>query len=447
MEGINNRLIKLLMTILVSSFLIYIQVYFSILAEYLYFINLVIILICIFKFGIIDYRVGLLIFLLIYSLPVLNDVKFNSCENINELSGGQNICNAISDNFFYIINYLNSVELALISCLFNVKSYNKIDCSVNYNLIIIDLILVFIFILLVGNLNWQVINESYNLEGISSVVIIFYLLTIRAAEAIKIHNKLIVTLTYILLSLFFVKIGSRQFLMWAFIFLCISHHLSSKSRLSGLKIKDIIMGSLIISVLIFISLFIVIYRDKGNLYYDFIDNSYGIIEYVNLFVRLLYAETTYTFYNLALVIEYLQTNNSIGIYGLLSDLCVMIIPAALIDGKYSYINSYNIAVLHDLTPYGTWFIPGEFAVYFGGTIFVYFSFYLYLYLINFTVKILLYNKFISGISSYVLMYVFASIYIVRGSFIGGFKIFITLLFLSFIIKFIEKKLFSHNFGF
>ncbi|QWD70723.1 hypothetical protein [Polynucleobacter sp. UB-Siik-W21] len=446
MDYLNFKNIKLLLTIIVSSFLIYLQEYFIDFSFYLYYIELIILTLYIYKFGIIDYRVGLFIFIVLYSVPIIYDLRFNSCQIIDELGNGEKICNKISENFFYIINYLNAIQLALISCLINISSYIKFDSNKKYHLKIIDISLLIVFSFLFNNLNWELINESYNLEGISNLVIVFYILSIRMNDCIKKYNKILIIAIYIFLCICFMKIGSRQFILWALIYFFICYKLRDGQHFPGIKMNEVILGLPILFILSILSTLVVIYRDKGNLYHISIEGKYGIFEYYDLFVRLFYAETTYTFYNLTLVIDYLKYNNSIGAYGLLSDIFMMLIPNSFISDKYSYINSYNIANINELTPYGTWFVPGEFALYFGSPFFVYLTFYLYLYLINYFVRISIYKKSISSVTSYALMYVFASIYIVRGSFIGGFKIYISLIILVIILNFIEKKFNHHYFG-
>lgn len=405
-----------------------------------------------------DIRVCILIFTILYSFSIslsfyflastdLGQGKADLFVNINTNS----VISALNYNLFWmsgiiihLLMNINYMHQKLINYWKNYLNKNKNLKSKNMNYLII--IIFFMWLLSVARLDWGRINDEYTLEGVGmsfglSYVIFSYI------SARYLNFKSLQTLDYfilIFLIIVFSLIGARQPLFWGFIMLgIVCTFVKFKENLILLhfiRVKNFLKYSAIIFIII-ISLSLIVWyrvsRDPSGILAILSDLEIRFI--LNLFVRLLIAETVYTFYNLMSVMQH-NLNGVISLGVIFNDFFIQLIPSFILPNKYKLMETYKIVNQYELAPFGTSYVVGTLALAASSPILLGIYAYLYCSLIKVLIKTLFFfsNSYIERTIIYCLFYVFSGAYIIRGSIFGGLKLAITLSLVLILFCIIER---------
>ncbi|MDC0969273.1 hypothetical protein OAS37_02270 [Alphaproteobacteria bacterium] len=295
-----------------------------------------------------------------------------------------------------------------------------------------------------SGLDWSRILTEYTLEGVGTTFAInFILFTLIGNRFLEFRRLQL--LDYIVLSSLFLGFsifGARQPLFWGMIFLLLTIsflYLPNNFSLFSLARKKFAFKLFSLLILIgIIFTFIVWYRSNRNFELTiYLLDDFNIKLFFDLFLRLLFAETVYTFYNLFAIIE----NDLAGIISftdLIYDFMIQFIPAMVFPEKYNAMIIYDLAREYNLAPFGTNYIVGFFALITSSTVGVFFFAFGYCHIIILVIRILFCfcKKKQEAIIIYCLFYTFASAYVVRGSVLGGFKLAVSISIVYLICNFI-----------
>lgn len=389
-----------------------------------------------------DIRVSILIFTILYSFFISLSFYYLDTTDIGQGQADifvainiNNVIRALNYNLFWmsgiIIHLLTNIDYM------HQKLINYLNINSNLNLRNMNYWIIFIFFMWlfsVARLDWGRINDEYTLEGVGmsfglSYVIFSYI------SARYLNFKKLQILDYLILMFLiavFSLIGARQPLFWGFIMLgIVCTFVKFKENLTLLQfisIKNFLKYSAI-SLIIIISLSLIVWyrvsRDPSAILKILSDLEIRFI--LDLFVRLLIAETVYTFYNLMSVMQN-NLNGVISLGVIFYDFFIQLIPSFILPNKYKLMETYKIVNQFELAPFGTSYVVGTLALAASSPILLGVYAYLYCSLIKVLIKILFFfsNSYIERTIIYCLFYVFSGAYIVRGSIFGGLKLAITL---------------------
>jgi len=428
---------------------IFIQFFIPLLS---YSLLILLMLILLFKKGLIDFRIGFLGMITVYSiLPIINYFIFNShnvgigsyksfallesyelnlkaLQFVSYFSLG--ICMHIifrKNKFISSLKELSSKELAL-------EDLKKYDWKLYISYLLFFITLLF--------LDWGRIRSEYTLEGVSLTFFMSYFIFSIYGVFIASTGKLSISkvIPLFIIMAIFAFMGTRQTIFWGLLILFISNIIflsrTKKRFFTKSSLKRIIKYTSIIGLLITIFAVTVSYRVNKDIGLIFVIlNDLPMI--FKLSFSLFLSETYYTFYNLLIVIHS-SLNGYLPLSSLFNDFFVQMIPSQIFSNKYAYMDFINLSREYDLTPFGTWYIVGMIAtVSFIPFISMVLG-YLYCELIN--LSSLVVRKTTSSLGEfsafYALIYVFCCFYSIRGTIAGGLKMALSIFIIIILFKFI-----------
>jgi hypothetical protein len=393
-----------------------------------------------------DIRVCILIFSILYSFFINLSVYFFNTTDLGQGSSflftniTPNAVNmALNYNLFWLagimIHLLINTEYLHQKLVDYYTSYKNDNSRIKSKSI--DYLIIFIFslwLLSVTRLDWGRINDEYTLEGVGMTFGLNYILFAYISARLLTFKSLQFLDYFILLFIvaIFSLIGARQPLFWGFIMLgSVYTFVRFKNNLilfNFIKIKNLFKYSIIALIIIIIFSLIVWYRvsrDPRGIYEILINLEFGFL--FSLFLRLLVAETLYTFYNLMAVMQH--NLNGISNFGtLIYDFWIQLIPSFILQNKYQLMETYKIVNRYDLSPFGTSYVVGTLALAASSPLLIAIYAYLYCSFIKWIIRILfsLSRTYSERIVIYCLFYVFSGAYIIRGSIFGGVKLALTI---------------------
>ena len=427
--------------------------------------GLLILLISILSFrkGLIDYRVGFLGMITLYSMYPLvhyfiynnHDVGIGSYNRYALLEILPLNLRALQYISYFCLGICLHIMLRknkFLECMKDLNQNNlKLTDISKYNLqLYISYILFFLSLLL---LDWGRIRAEYTLEGISLTFFICYFIFSIYGIFIASTGKLTISkiIPLFLIMSVFAFMGTRQTIFWGILILFISNIIflsrNPRSWISKSFLKSLIKYLFIITGIVTIFALTVSYRVNKDL-----GLIYAILGDIPIILKLSFSlflsEVYYTYYNLLIVINS-SLEGYLPLLSLFNDFFIQMIPSQLFPGKYAYMDFVNLSRDFELTPFGTWYIIGMIATVSIIPIMSMILGFLYCELINF-ISILL-KKTTSHLGEfsafYAIIYVFCSFYPVRATIAGGLKMALSIfiIFASFkLIPVIYKSIQVYN---
>lgn len=295
-------------------------------------------------------------------------------------------------------------------------------------------------------LDWQRISREYTLDNISNSFFSTYLIfTFLAFELIIVRKQkkripyraIFITFTLVLI---FNYLGVRQVLVWgsgiAVIAFATFIHVIKNSNLNLIRNmkKTMIFGLVAFAFFTAVSVSF-LFRHKKNEIWNVL-GQVGVEDLTSLVKRGFVAESSLTSYNLLAVVEENNRGNSLFPLQNLLDPAIMMVPRAIWPQKYDYIATVKFDRRHNVKPFGTWYIAGLFASSLLYPCFVFLGSLLYAsFLRAASMHILRRSSSLAMAATLLaLNYIFLGLYIVRGSWEGGVKLFFTLLAVILIVR-------------
>ncbi len=441
--------------------------------KFLFILISIVVFLEILKGNWIDTRIGLIAFTTIYYFGTY--INFFFLKNFHFTSGPISYVMSNEQINFLSLHYVVVFQLGILVSYFSKDiSFNRIkkddlgyykNFFLNWDFFLtakfgLPVLLIVLFIDSLS-LDWSRIRSEYTLESMSTIFfwlyLIFSLIALRLLYKNFLNKKRIYFeyfLVFVLL-IFMNYLGVRQVLVWGLLTVIISYFFYLfKVKKVKLDFKNNIFYSVLlvasgIALLLLINISFLFRHQKTEMI-----NILFNLSLAQLFKALLngfIAETTFTTYNLLAVVDNILKGNSMFPFKNIFDFFIMIVPSFLYPEKYNMIYFSEFSRQYNVTPFGTWFIVGQFASSFKYPFFVFLSSYTYSTL---QIKILEFlwkksNLMIEYCLFYGLTYVFTSLYVVRGITEGGLKvcltIFIGLYFFKFVLRFIKKSIRVTNF--
>lgn len=428
-----------------------IQFFFPLISYFLLVLLMVILFI---KKGLIDYRVGFLGMISVYSFfPITNFFIFNTHDvgigsyksfallesydlNLKALQFVSYFCLGICMHIIFrknkFINYLSEL---------NGKGLLKENLSKYDWKLYISYILFFVTLLF---LDWNRISSEYTLEGVSLTFFMSYFIFSIYAVFIATTGKLSISkvIPLFLIMAVFAYMGTRQTIFWGLLILFISQLIYQAriktSLLSMTNIKRLTKYLAIISLIVTVFAITVSYRVNKDVGLIFtILNDLPLI--FKLSFSLFLSETYYTFYNLLIVIHS-SLDGYLPMSSLLNDFFIQMIPSQIFSNKYAYMDFINISREYELTPFGTWYIVGMIATV---SFIPFISFiigFIYCEIIN--LLSIFARKATSSLGEfsafYAIIYVFCCFYAVRATIAGGLKMALSIFIIIILFKLVPQ---------
>lgn len=431
----NLNILSVPLFLICFTLTIFIQFYYP-LVSYGLLVFLMIILFI--KKGLIDFRVGFLGMITLYSIfPITNYFIFNTHDvgigsyknfallesyelNLKALQFVCYFCLGICMHIIFRKNkyttYLNEFSVINNNLSNDLRIYNW-KLYVSYILFFMTLFL----------LDWGRIRTEYTLEGASLTFFVSYFIFSIYGVFIASEGKLSRShlIPLFLIMGIFAYVGTRQTIFWGLLILLISQLIYQARLKSSLfsftqikRFSKFLIGIFFIIIVFAITVSYRVNRDVGLIYT--IINDLPLI--LKLSFSLFLSETYYTFYNLLIVIHS-SLDGYLRITSLFNDFLVQMIPAQIFSNKYAYMDFINLSKEYDLTPFGTWYIVGMIATISFIPFISFFIGFIYCEIIN--LASILLRKVASSMGEfsafYAIIYVFCCFYSVRGTIAGGLK--------------------------
>ena len=396
-----------------------------------YFILLNILL---FRYSFLDFRVGFVFLLTLYSfyaslnfyisdLDLILPVAYNFIDNISINTQKQAfIINhafilGVYFNIFYERNYFLHTRHKLI--LRKIKNFH----------IILSLITVVLILSLI-KLDWNRINNEYNLGGVSNTFFLSYLLFGYLIYSCM-NNSFVKFGIILILSIILLYMGVRQVVFWGFLMYVLhtNYKMHKKLLFNSVNFKFLFATLLL---LFFFTLAVYFRVNRDHSFHSVLDIDY--LYFLSLCLNLFYSETIYTYCNLYQVIENLPSIEYKEV-NFVTDFFVQLVPHSFFSEKYNYLHYRIINPDNLLNPFGSWYYVGFIALITNHPIVVFFIAFSICYIFNNTFRIKQLNVFTNNFkySSYFIIYLFCFLYNTRSPIIGGFKIAFTVILFLLII--------------
>ncbi len=420
----------------------------------------------------IDLRIGLLAFSTLYFFGTY--INFFYLNNFHFSSGA---IREVMENYeinVKALQYVTMFQLGILTSYYKEKiNFLKFLFSKRESSPIVSLTLEYLKLIKYGiplllllliidsfSLDWGRLRNEYSLESMSTIFywlyVLFALLSISLIYNRSYYKRISISLISIILIIivFLNYLGVRQVLIWGVVNMGISYslflHLVNKSPLDFKNnlYKVFLFGFLSIGFLLLINVSFLFRHQKAEMFSVLM--NLNMSQLFNGVLNGFIAETTFTTYNLLSVVENNSIGNSMFPLKNIFDIFFLFIPSFIFPEKYNYIYFFTFARTYDVTPFGSWYIIGEFASSLYYPILVYFGAFLYASIqLSFIKKLAKKCKSIIQFCSYYgITYVFGSLYVVRGVTEGGVKvgisIFIGIIGLKFLINIFKTIVFNSS---
>jgi len=429
----------------------------------IFLINIFYIIGQIIKYKLIDFRIGLLAFTSLYYFGsyinyfYYKKVHFSSGEIADIMLDPQ--INIIA--LFFVVLFQLGVMLHFetvklgISSFYKKKSFNYVITPFmskdNYLLLKYGIPIVgIIFLAELSILDWARISQEYTLEAISRVFFFFYVLFALLAlkySYTKYYLKQSPKFIYIIILLLLPILnymGVRQIIFWGVlnIFICSYTflYITENNKFSFIGTISRLTKYFTISFLFLMAISIgFLFRHQKTEIFSVL-SSMTLMDVINAVRSGFIAETTFTAFNLLAVVDQASHGNSMFPLMNIFDFFVLFIPTWLFPEKYNYVHYFNFAKEFNVTPFGSWYIVGEFVASLYYPVLVFMGAFLYVNLIYYFVKYLLKKSktILSFCLYYSITYVFASLFTVRSPVESGLKVGVTIFIAILLLKYFLK---------
>ncbi len=379
--------------------------------------------------------------LYIYSFPHVISVYSGGSNELFNFSSYQYVYNDLGETA-KVLRYTN-IMIVIFALFSTITGFIRTETLLSRSLIAnskmnsLGIILFMLFFLAFSQVDFSVMHNEYTLtEGLSLVFGIAYLLFGVMVFQIFVQGKeywnTITTYLSAIVIILLMSLGVRQVIVWFFLALFFGHFLRSKVQFSRLDKRIVASSPRIIIMLYFLLLLVLQYRFRKSFEFSFSPSSL-------LFP--IQAETSLTFasfYHVIMEIKSDMSQNFIWLF----DYFTMLVPSQLWPSKYNYLVLENMQQMHNLTPFGTYFLPS--ILYISSSSILGYMFQVFTYAVVISILWLWIKR--SNLYLYLapLFLSFAVLYPVRGTFHGGFKIFTYFIFLLLLIKLIGYIKFKDN---